>query len=403
MTRQENEGKEDFASMLAEFEQQHPTSKRSRGPKVGAEVRGRVISIGQEAVFIDLGAKSEGTIDLVELRDEDGNLKVQVGDELEARVVENDERTGCYVLRRTLGRGPEARAELEQAHAHRIPIEGVVTAVNKGGVEVQVAGVRAFCPISQLAERHVEDANAYVGQKLKFLITRYEPGRGRELNLVLSRRTLLEEETRTRAAETRAKLAVGVVVSGTVSTLKDYGAFIDIGGIEGMLHVSEIGFGRVTHPRDALAVGQKVEVQILKIEKGDDPRRPEKISLSLKALEKDPWEDVPDRFPEQARVTGTVARLETFGAFIELGPGIEGLLHVSELGEGRKVRHAREALQPGQTVEVRVLGVDRERRRISLGLAGAGSDGDEGGAETPRTHTEKPRFGTLGDLLKKGK
>ncbi|HEX2574178.1 MAG TPA: S1 RNA-binding domain-containing protein [Polyangia bacterium] len=403
MTRQENEGKEDFASLLAEFEQQHPAPKGRRGPKVGDQVRGRIISIGQEAVFIDLGAKSEGTIDLVELRDQDGRLTVQVGDELEARVAENDERTGCYVLRRTLGRGPEARAELEQAHAHRIPIEGLVTAVNKGGVEVQVAGVRAFCPISQLAERHVEDANAYVGQKLQFLIVRYEPGRGRELNLVLSRRTLLEEETRARAAETRAKLAVGLVLSGTVTTIKDYGAFVDFGGIEGMLHVSEIGFGRISHPREALAVGQRVEVQVLKIEKSDDPRRPEKISLSLKALEKDPWEEVPTRFPEQARVKGTVARVETFGAFIELGPGIEGLLHVSELGEGRKLRHAREALQPGQAVEVRVLGVDRERRRISLGLAGTEAGGEDGGAETPRTHTERPRFGTFGDLLKKGK
>jgi small subunit ribosomal protein S1 len=340
---------------------------------------------------VDLGAKSEGMVDLAELRDPDGKLTVAVGDELDATVVETEGEAGCVVLRRRLGRGPEARAELEQAHAHGIPVEGVVSAVIKGGLEVQVAGVRAFCPISQVELRFVEDASAYVGQRLTFRITRYEPSGGqRGPNVVVSRRAILEEEARVRAAETRARLAVGAVVEGTVSSLKDYGAFVDLGGLEGLLHVSEIGFARVAHPKEVLAVGQRVSVQILKIERSSEPERPEKISLSLKSLERDPWLDAAERFPEGARVSGRVARLEPFGAFVELAPGVEGLVHASELGGDRPNK--------GQQVVVTVLGVDVEKRRISLSMARTADDAD---ADAPRSFAEQPKFGTLGDLFKK--
>jgi len=390
---------EDFASMLAEFEQRDAGSKRRRGPQVGETVRGRIVSIGADSVFVDLGGKSEGTLDVAEVRDEQGTITVAVGDEIEAKVVSTEE--GTPVLRRVIGhgRGAEARAELAQAFEHGIPVEGLVTAVNKGGVEVHVAGLRAFCPISQLELRHVDDASGFVGQRLSFRITRYEPGpRGRD-NVVLSRRALLEEEQRARAVETRAKLEPGAVLAGTVSTLKDYGAFVDLGGIEGMLHVSEIGFARVAHPKDVLSVGQRVEVQVIRVEKSDDPKRPDRISLSLKSLEKDPWADVRERFPEGARLAGRVARVESFGAFVEIAPGVEGLLHVSELG-GKNVKHAKQVVKVGDPIEVTVLGVDPEKRRIALALAREGDGDDEGGTAASMARAPKS-LGTLGDLLKK--
>ena len=276
---------EDFGALLAQFEKEQPQANqlgRRRDPKLGETVKGKVVTIGHDAVFVDLGAKAEGMIDIVELRDENGKLRVAVGDTVEGRVVETSGKAGCIVLH-TLGPGHVAKAELEQAAALGLPVEGLVTAVNKGGVEVTVSGVRGFCPISQLDIRHVEDASSYVGHRLVFKITRYEVK-----NLVLSRRALLEEEQRRAAATTRERLVPGAVLRGKVSSLKDYGAFIDLGGIEGMVHVSELGFARVTHPKDVLSVGQEVEVAVLRVDKSDDARKPEKVALSLKSLAKDP-------------------------------------------------------------------------------------------------------------------
>ena len=392
---------EDFAKLLAEYEgpETGRSKKKRKEPQVGDEVRGRVISIGRDAAFLDIGAKSDGVLELAQLRDADGKLTVQEGDEITASVVEVGGPSGGVVLRRIGGRGPEGKAELEQAFAHGLPVEGVVAAVNKGGVDVTIAGVRAFCPISQLDLRHVEDAQSYVGQKLRFRITRLEGG-GPRLNLVVSRRALLEEEQAARAAETRATLQPGAVLKGRVTALKDYGAFVDLGGIEGMLHVSELGFARVSHPKDVLAVGQEIEVQVLRIEKGDDPRRGERVALSLKSLERDPWSDVAARFGEGTQTTGTVRRLETFGAFVEVAPGVEGLVHVSELGRGRPLRHAREATKVGAQLPVVVLAVDADKRRLSLGLAEADAGGGADAAQAPRAPSS---LGTFADLLKGGK
>ncbi len=391
---------DDFAALLAEYEgpDDGRAKKRRKEPQVGDEVRGTIISLGRDSAFVDLGFKSDGVIDLSELRDSDGKLMAKPGDELQARVVEVGGAAGAIVLRRVLGRGAEGRAELEQAFAHQVPVEGVVAAVNRGGVDVQVAGVRAFCPISQLDLRHAEDAQAFVGQKLQFRITRYEAA-GAKLNLVPSRRALPEEQAAAQAAVTRDKLAPGVVLKGRVTALKDYGAFVDLGGLEGMLHVSELGFQRVAHPKDVLAVGQEGEVQVVRVDKSDDPRRPERVALSLKSLERDPWSDVAQRFGEGARATGVVKRLETFGAFVEIAPGVEGLVHVSELGRGRPLRHAREAAQVGARLDVVVLALDGDKRRLSLGLA---DDGGEPDAPPPPAGAPA-RLGTFADLLKGGR
>jgi small subunit ribosomal protein S1 len=394
-----SEKDQDFASMLDEFEQRNPGGGRSLA-QVGDSVRGRVTSLGQETAVVEIaGGAGDGMIGLDELRDEDGNLTVKVGDEIEARVVETMGKKGCVVLRRSVARGPEARAELTQAAELGLTVEGTVTAVNKGGVEVTVAGVRGFCPISQLDIRHVPDAAEYVGHKYQFRVTRYDVDR-RGANLLVSRRALLEEEARGRAEKVRSKIVVGAVLPGVVSTIKDFGAFVDLGGIDGMLHVSELGHSRTTRPSDVLAVGQRLDVQILRIEKTDDPKRPERISLSLKSMARDPWEDVRTQFPSGTQLAGKVVRIEPFGAFVELAPGVEGLLHASELGAGKQVRHPREVCKVGDSLTVTVLALDHERRRISLGLGERGDVVSQEDMDRARAMAGPGRFGTLGDLLR---
>jgi small subunit ribosomal protein S1 len=389
---------EDFAALLKEFEG-NDARRAARAARVGDSVRGRVVSLGQETAFVELlGSKSEAMIELQQLRDQDGNLTVKVGDEIEARVVDSMGESGCVVLRRTaVARGPEAKAELQQAAQLGLAVEGTVTGVNKGGVEVLVAGVRGFCPISQLEMRHVEDASAYVGRKLEFRITRYEVDR-RGDNLVVSRRALLETEARAQADKIRSKLVPGAVLPGVVVALKDFGAFIDLGGVQGMLPASELGFSRGMRPADRLSLGQQLEVQILRIERTDDPKRPERISLSLKSMERDPWEDVAARFASGTRVAGKVTLIEVFGAFVELAPGIEGLVHIGELSAGKPVRNVRELTKVGATLEVTVLALDRERRRISLGV---GERTDVVSQEDLDAARAPAKLGTLGDLFKK--
>jgi small subunit ribosomal protein S1 len=390
---------QDFASMLAEFAQRDERGYASR-VRVGDNVRARVARIGQESAVLEIADGAvEGMIDLDQLRDGEGNLSVKVGDEIEARVAETMGKQGSVVLRRAMARGQEAKAELAQAAELGLAVEGTVMAVNKGGVEVLVAGVRGFCPISQLEARHVADANPYVGCKFQFRITRYDCDR-RGANLVVSRRVLLEEEARARSEKIRAKLVVGAVLSGTVVTLKDFGAFIDLGGVEGMLHVSELGFSRHSRPSEVLAVGQRLEVQIIKIEKTGDAKRPERIALSLKSLATDPWEEVATRFPPGTQTSGKVVRVEQFGAFVELAQGIEGLLHSSEWADGRPGRHARELCKVGDQLTVTVLALDLERRRISLGTGERSEALSQEDLAVARAAAGPARFGTLGDLLR---
>lgn len=399
MSDQDRKNEEDFASLLAEFDSRGGRDGR-REAQPGDTVRGRVTRIGQDSVIVEIdGGAAEGMIDLDQLRDSEGALTVKVGDEIEARVVETMGKQGSLVLRKAMARGPEAKAELAQAAQLGLAVEGTITAVNKGGVEVTVAGVRGFCPISQIELRHVEDANAYVGKKFQFRITRYDVDR-RGANLVVSRRALLEEEARGRAEKIRARLVPGAVLPGVVVAIKDFGAFIDLGGVEGMLHASELGFSRGARPSEVLSIGQRLDVQILKIEKTDDPKRPERISLSLKSLERDPWEDVRTRFPAGTQLSGKVVRVEPFGAFVELTPGVEGLVHASELSGGKPIRHARELCKVGDTLTVTVLALDHERRRISLG-AGERSDVlSQEDLDAGRKAAGSSGFGTLGDLLR---
>ena len=371
---------------------------KRRDPKEGDVVKGKIVSISRDAAFVDLGAKSDGVIDTIELRDADGKLTVAVGDEIEARVVEIDGKAGAIVLRRALGRGrgAEASSQLAEAHAHQIPIEGVVTAVNKGGLEVQIAGARAFCPMSQIDVRPVsaEDAAALVGRRLTFRVTRFEPGP--RPNVVLSRRVLLEAENAERAVVTREKLVPGAVLHGRVVAVKEFGAFVDLGGIEGLLHNSELGVDRSASASGVVSVGQELEVAVVRIE--PDPKTgKERISLSLRALMTDPWKETTARLKEGVEVEGKVVRLESYGAFVELMPGVEGLVHLSELDKGgKRVRHPKDVVSIGQTLRVVVLAVDAERHRIGLGIA----DENDGGKDAVAPSGPQ-KLGTFADLLKK--
>ncbi len=388
---------EDFRSLLGQFERQSAGRTR-RLPQVGERVHGTVASIGREHVYVDVGIKSDAIVDIEELKDADGNLTVNIGDPVDMAVSAIDADSGTLLLGSKHGRRVHGAAGLEQAFEQHLPVEGHVNGVTKGGVEVEIAGVRAFCPASQLSLQFVEDLSSYVGQRLAFRITKYEGGK--HPNLVVSRRELLEEERRAKAAELRAKVVPGAVLPGTVTSLQPYGAFVDLGGVEGMVHISELAFERVRHPSDLLSVGQQVEVAVLRVDQTDNPKHPEKIALSLRALAKNPWTDADRQFPVGATVRGRVTRVQPFGAFVELAPGLEGMVHISELGAGRRVTHPNEVLETGKEVEATVLSVDLDKRRIALSL----DPSRQGAAEPspPAADYAKPSqgMGTLGDLLR---
>ncbi len=393
--RQEDDG--DFGAILAAYD------AWSKDPEIGEKVTGTIVAIGDEVAFVDLGAKSEGTVDRAELVDEDGRLTVAVGDEVEAMVAAVDDAGNC-VLRVRPGRGEVARAELRLAFEKRLSVEGLVTGEVKGGVEVTVGGLRAFCPVSQLAKRYVEDPGEFVGRRLEFRIRTFDDA-GRRPNVVLSRRALLEEEAKRRADAVRERLAVGAVLEGTVSSITSYGAFVDLGGLEGLLHVSEMSYRRGIDPREVLQEGQKVEVEVLKIEPPKKRGQTERISLSTRALQRDPWEGAEERYAAGTAVPGKVMRLEPYGAFVELEPGLEGLVHISRLGGKGGERHARELVELGQALKVRVVKVEPEKRRIALARE-ADEESDEERREVEEyleTSSETGGFGSLGDFFKKGR
>jgi len=344
---------EDFATLLA---------REQTGPALqeGQVVKGRVIQIGEDSVFVEVQGSNEAVIARAELEDNQGVLQVSIGDEVEATVVATD---GEVRLSRKLLRGVQAREHLARAAANGLPVEGKVTAVVKGGYEVMVAGLRAFCPFSQIDVRRVDSAEAFLNQVLEFRIARYsENGR----NLVLSRRQLLEERATKAVEEARKKIVAGAVVPGTVASLTDFGAFIDLGGVQGLVHISEISHSRVAKPADVLRVGEPVTVKVLKIDE-----KTGKIALSLKALEGDPWTAVAGQLRERQIVRGRIVRAMDFGIFVELFPGVDGLLHNSEIPRSQQGR-VKEAAASQEEITVMVLSIAADKRRIALALAPEG-------------------------------
>jgi small subunit ribosomal protein S1 len=345
---------EDFAALFAQHEAQRALEK-------GQVVKGRVIQITAEHVFVDVGAKGEAWIDRAELTDAEGQLRVKVGDEVEATVVS----TGDEIrLSHKLRQGAQAREALAVAAQTGVPVEGKVAAVIKGGYEVTVGGLRAFCPFSQMDLRRVDSEQEYVGRVLEFRVIRYAEG-GR--NLVVSRRALLEEQAAVAAEETRKKILPEAVLTGTVVSLTDFGAFVDLGGVQGLVPMSELSHARVERAGDRVRVGETVSVKVVRVDEAKG-----RITLSLKALEGDPWANVAAQLRERQIVRGRAMRATEFGVFVELLPGVDGLLHASEIPRHR-AGALREAVAAAADIAVMIIAIDRDKRRIALALAPEGA------------------------------
>lgn len=358
--------KDDEESFAAMFEASEAGGQSSL--KVGDKVRGAIISVTKDSVFVDAGAKIDGVAEKEELLDAQGEFPYQVGDEIELYVVR---MTGGELRLSKAMSGEGGLAMLEEAYSNQMPVQGKVKSTCKGGYNVQVMGRRAFCPISQIDTQFVEDPEVHVGHEYSFQIITFEE-KGR--NVVLSRRKLLEVEQQEAAAQFQQDMQPGEVIEGTVVRIKPFGVFVElVPGVEGMVHVSELGWGRVAHPQDVVREGEKLTVKVLSIEP-DPKRKGLRIALSVKQAQADPWEAVAKQIAPGDVVQGTVARLAPFGAFVELVPGVEGLVHISELSYTRRVLKPEEIVQPGDVVQVTVKDVDIEQRRIGLSLRDAQGD-----------------------------
>ena len=325
----------------------------------GEVIKGTVLKVTSSEVVVDVGYKSEGMISLEEFRDEQGQVMVQAGDLVDVLLERTEDRDGYVVLSREKAEKMKIWDEVEKAYADRKVVIGRVIERIKGGLAVDI-GVRAFLPGSQIDVRPVRNLDALRGQELRMRVIKVNKKRG---NIVLSRKVLLEEENAEKKKHTLETLAEGKVFRGVVKNLTDYGAFIDLGGLDGLLHITDMSWGRVSHPSELFKVNDEADVIVLKF----DPTT-ERVSLGYKQLVADPWTVVGERYPVGGRVSGRVVSLTDYGAFVELEAGVEGLIHVSEMSWSKRVKHPSKLLSVGDTVESMVLGVNPHARRISLGL-----------------------------------
>ena len=325
----------------------------------GEVITGTVVKVSSSDVVVDVGYKSEGIISIQEFLDEQGECIVQQGDTVAVLLERTEDRNGHIVLSREKAEKMKIWDEVEKAYDDRRVVIGRVIERIKGGLAVDI-GVRAFLPGSQVDVRPVRNLDALRGQELRMRVIKVNKKRG---NIVLSRKALLEEENTEKKKHTLATLEEGKLLHGVVKNITDYGAFIDLGGIDGLLHVTDMSWGRAAHPSDLFKVNDKVDVVVLKFD-----RTTERVSLGYKQLHADPWTAVDEQYQPGQRVGGKVVSLTDYGAFVELKPGVEGLIHVSEMSWSKRVKHPSKLLSVGDTVESMVLGVDPQARRISLGL-----------------------------------
>src|SRR5216683_590282 len=323
----------------------------------GEVVRGRVVEVRDSEILVDIGYKSEGTIPIEEFRHA-GSLP-KVGEEIEVYLESKEDNEGLIVLSKDKADKIKVWDQISKAHDSGTPVEGRVAEVVKGGLAVDV-GVRAFLPGSQVDLRPVKNLAAMVGQTIRAKVIKLNRRRG---NVVLSRRAMLEEEREEKKKHTLSVLSEGMVLTGTVKNLTDYGAFIDLGGIDGLLHVTDMSWGRVGHPSEIFQIGDQVEVVVLHFD-----RETGRVSLGYKQKSSDPWAIVDARFPVGAKVQGRVVSLTNFGAFVELEPGVEGLVHISDMSWTRNIGHPSDILKKGQPIETQILNVDKDNKRISLGI-----------------------------------
>jgi small subunit ribosomal protein S1 len=343
----------DFGQMLDQFEQEQSSLQE------GEVVRGTVIGITERGVVIDFGYKSEGIVNQNEFM-ENGQLTVKRGDEVDVLVKNMETGEGFPVLSRADAVRLRAWDDLEKAYEEGTPIKGRVAERIKGGVRVDIDGIAAFLPGSQVDLRPIRNLDSLRGREIEAKVIKLNRKRS---NVVLSRKALLEEQNAGRKDETLDQIEEDIIVEGQIKNLTDYGAFVDLGGVDGLLHVTDMSWSRVQTPGELFKVGDTVQVKVLRFD-----RSRERVSLGYKQLLPDPWESVEERFPLHMRMNGRVASVTDYGAFVELEPGVEGLVHVSEMSWSKRVKHPSKIVNPGDVVDVEVLGVDPKGRRISLGM-----------------------------------
>jgi small subunit ribosomal protein S1 len=372
-----------FAEML----EQSMLGKTQLDP--GQKIDATVLQIGEEWIFLDVGQKGEGVLDRKELLDNEGALTVAVGDKVNAYFMSRQGGELRFTTR--LGGGSSGTAQLEEAWRSEIPVEGRIEKEIKGGYEIKLPGnVRAFCPFSQLGLRRQDNAEEEIGSTRDFRITQFgDQGR----NIVVSHRVILEEERRQQRAQLKTSLKEGMVVSGTVTNIRDFGAFVDIGGLEGLLPISEISYSRIENIEDVLQVGQQLDLAVKKCDWEND-----RFSFSLRDTLADPWSMVKSSYPVGSTHNGIVSRLAKFGAFITLEGGIDGLVHISKIAGDQRIKHPQDVLTIGQALQVTIEKVDLDEKRISLVPV---RDTSEESTETSYEEKADAGMGTFADLFKK--
>jgi small subunit ribosomal protein S1 len=348
-------GNEDFASALENF-----TTESAEAASEDNVIRGTVLKVTASHVVVDIGAKSEGMLPIAEVLDHEGNPKFKPGDEIDVMRDKGEAEEGYINLSHQKAARLRAWDEIEKAYNEKRPIHAVVVERIKGGLTVDIQGARAFLPGSQMDLRPVRNLDGVKGQVLEVAIIKLNKKRG---NIVVSRKQLLEEEQNEKRSKTLEHLEEGSVLTGIVKNLTEYGAFVDLGGIDGLLHITDMSWGRLTHPRDLVNVGDQIQVKVLKFDK--DKQR---VSLGFKQLTPDPWLDAEHRYPIGAHVSGRVISVTDYGAFVELEQGIEGLVHVSEMTWSKRMKHPSKLVNVGDQVDCVVLAVNPTERRISLGM-----------------------------------
>jgi small subunit ribosomal protein S1 len=341
------------------FEEMFEQSLEQPTVSEGQLVNGTVIAITPDKVLVDVGYKSEGEVPTAHFKLPDGTLEIKVGDEIQVIVERMENENGLLSLSKSKADMHRAWDEIAAVCDQNQVIEGTVTEVVKGGLMVDI-GIKAFLPGSQIDVRPIKNLDQFLGQTLRFKVLKFNRRRG---NIVLSRRAVIESERDTLKTSTLKQIKVGAVVRGIVKNITDYGAFIDLGGVDGLLHITDISWGRIKHPGDVLKVGQEINVRVLKFDS-----EKERVSLGMKQTLPDPWGNVSDRFFVGSRIAGKVVSITDYGAFIEVEPGIEGLIHVSEMSWTQRVKDPRKLLEVDQTTESVILDIDHENRRMSLGL-----------------------------------
>jgi small subunit ribosomal protein S1 len=350
----------DFAAALANFDREQAAESAAAQNLTVEEVivTGTVVKVTDKHVVVDIGLKSEGLIPLEQVLDINGVSKFQAGDSVEV-VVEREEPEGGYLVSYEKALRHKVWDKLEQAANDKTPVKGMVLGRVKGGLTVDI-GIKAFLPGSQVEVRPVRNLDGYIGTEIEVRVIKLNKKRG---NVVISRKELLEEEQNAKKSVTLSTLEEGSILTGTVKNLTDYGAFVDLGGLDGLLHITDMSWGRLTHPRDLVNVGDEIQVKVLKFDK-----EKQRVSLGFKQLTPDPWLDATERYPIGAQVRGRVLSVTDYGAFIELEQGIEGLVHVSEMTWSKRMKHPSKMVKPGDEVDTIILSVNPNDRRISLGM-----------------------------------